>query len=168
MEHSPSVKCIGQKKSDWRGSSQSRGNQNEAAELTQQEIEEMSHSFDNAIRWMELAKVQYDELGNVVVNVCRALGNIEIPNIDAALSQVAQKQEVVERDTRINQLTGKGGVADPATEGGKESQARRVKDSGSPQADWALRRARPESGGPGNPGFMTKQWQRPEMSPPSS
>ena len=65
----------------------------------------MSHSFNNAIRWMELAKVQYDELGNVVVNVCKALGNVEIRDIDVALSQVARKQEVAERDTRISQLT---------------------------------------------------------------
>ena len=44
------------KKGDQPGSSQNRGNRNEAKELTQQELEEMLHSFDHAIRWMELAK----------------------------------------------------------------------------------------------------------------
>ena len=46
----------------------------------------MSYSFDNAIRWMELAKVQYDQLGDIVVDVCKALGNVEIRDIDVALS----------------------------------------------------------------------------------
>ena len=48
--------------------------------------------------------MQYDQLGDVVVDVCKALGDVAIQNIDAALSQVAQKHEVVERDSRINQL----------------------------------------------------------------
>ena len=65
----------------------------------------MSRSFDNAILRMKLAKVQYDKLGNVVVDECRALGNVEIQGIDVALSQVARKQEVAERDTRISKLT---------------------------------------------------------------
>ena len=64
----------------------------------------MSHSFDHAIWLMELAKAQYDQLGDVVVDVCKALGDVAIQDIDAALSQVARKQEVVERDSRINQL----------------------------------------------------------------
>ena len=102
---SPSVRHNWRKKSDRPGLSQNRRKLNEAMELTQQEIEEMSHSFDNAIQWMELAKVQYDELGNVVVDVCRALGNVDIRNIDEVLSQVARKQEMAERDTRISQLT---------------------------------------------------------------
>ena len=52
-EHSPSIRRNRRKKSDRPGSAQIRANRNEAAELTQQEIEEMSHYFDNAIRWME-------------------------------------------------------------------------------------------------------------------
>ena len=64
----------------------------------------MSHSFDHAIRWMELAKAQYDQLRDVVVDICKALGDIAIQDIEAALSQVARKQEVAERDSRINQL----------------------------------------------------------------
>ena len=64
----------------------------------------MSHSFEHAIQWMELAKAQYDQLGDVVVDVCKALGDVAIQDIDTALSQVARKQEVAERDSRINQL----------------------------------------------------------------
>ena len=64
----------------------------------------MSHSFEHAIRWMELAKAQYDQLEDVVVDVCKALGDVAIQDIDVALSQVIRKQEVVERDSRINQL----------------------------------------------------------------
>ena len=75
---SPSVKRNQQKKSGQPESSQSRGNWNEAAELTQQEVKEISHSFDHAIRWMELAKAQYDQLWDVVVDVCKALGNVAI------------------------------------------------------------------------------------------
>ena len=65
----------------------------------------MSHSFEQAIRWMELAKAQYNQLRDVVVDVCKALGDVAIQDIDAALSQVGRKQEVAERDSRINQLT---------------------------------------------------------------
>ena len=71
---STSAKHNKRKKGDQPGSSQNWGNRNEAKELTQQEFEEMSHSFEHAIRWMELAKAQYDQLGDVVVDVCKALG----------------------------------------------------------------------------------------------
>ena len=64
----------------------------------------MSHSFDHAIRWMELAKAQYDQLGDVVVDVCKALGNVAIQDIDVALSQMAWKQNMAERDSRITEL----------------------------------------------------------------
>ena len=56
----------------------------------------MSHSFDNAIWWMELAKIYYDWLGEVVSDVCKALGNVEIRDINEALSQVARNQEVAD------------------------------------------------------------------------
>ena len=56
LARSPSVGHNRLKKSDRPGSSQNQGNRNEATELTQQELKEMSHSFDHAIRWMELAK----------------------------------------------------------------------------------------------------------------
>ena len=62
----------------------------------------MSHSFDHAIRWMEMAKAQQDELGDVVVDVCKALGDVAIKDIDVALSQVARKHDVMEWDSRIN------------------------------------------------------------------
>ena len=83
---SPSVRHNREKKSDRPGSSQSRENWNEARELTQQELEEMSHSFDHAIWWIELAKAQYDQLEDVVVDVCKALGDVAIQDIDEALS----------------------------------------------------------------------------------
>ena len=74
-------------------------------DLTQQELAEMAHSFEHAIRWMELVKAQYNQLGDVVVDVCKALGDVAIQDIDTALSQVVRKQEVAERDSRINELT---------------------------------------------------------------
>ena len=40
-----------------------------------------------------------------MVDVCKALGNVAIQDIDTALSQVVRKQEVAERDSRINELT---------------------------------------------------------------
>ena len=101
---SPSAKHNKRKKGDRPGSSQNRGDRNKTKEITQRKLEEMSHSFNHAIRWMELAKAQYDQLGDVVVDVCKALGNVAIQDIDAALSQVARKQEVAERDSQINQL----------------------------------------------------------------
>ena len=41
----------------------------------------------------------------MVVDVCKALGDVTIQDIDTALSQVVRKQEVAERDSRINELT---------------------------------------------------------------
>ena len=38
------------------------------------------------------------------MDVCKALGNVAIQDIDTALSQVVRKQEVTERDSRINEL----------------------------------------------------------------
>ena len=53
---------------------------------------------------MELAQLQYNQLGDMVVDVCKALGNIAIQDIDTALSQVVRKKEVTEWDSRINEL----------------------------------------------------------------
>ena len=75
---SPSAKHNKWKKEDQPGSSQDRGNRNKAKDLTQQELEEMAHSFEHTIRWMELAKAQYNQLGDVVVDVCKALGDVAI------------------------------------------------------------------------------------------
>ena len=43
-------------------------------------------------------------MSNVVTDVCQALGNINIREIDSALTQIAWKQEVEERDALIAQL----------------------------------------------------------------
>ena len=51
-----SAKHDKRKKGDRPRSSQERVDRNKAKELTQQELEEMLHSFDHVIRWMELAK----------------------------------------------------------------------------------------------------------------
>ena len=104
---SPSIRRNRRKSNDRPGSSHNWGNGDEALDLTQQEIEEMLHSFSNAIRWMELAKIHCDQLGVVVSDVYKALGNVDIRDIDKAFSQVAQKQEVAIRDARISQLTRK-------------------------------------------------------------
>ena len=53
---SPSAKHNKRKKEDRPGSSQDRENRKKAKDLTQQELVEMAHSFEHAIRWMELAK----------------------------------------------------------------------------------------------------------------
>ena len=87
----PSAKHNKRKKGDQPRSSQHHGNQNKTKELTQQELAEMSHSFEHAIRWMELAKAQYDQLRDVVVDVCKALGDVPFQDIDVALSQITRK-----------------------------------------------------------------------------
>ena len=101
----PSAKHNKRKKGNRPRSSQDRGNRSKTKDLTQQELEEMSRSFDHAIRWMELAKAQYDQLGDVVVDVCKALGDVALQDVDIALSQVARKQDVAEWESWITQLT---------------------------------------------------------------
>ena len=98
---SPFAKHNKRKKEDQPGSSQDRGNWNKNKGLTQQELTETAHSFEDAIRWMELAQAQYNQLGDVVVDVCKALDNVAIKDIDTALSR---NEEVAERDSRINEL----------------------------------------------------------------
>ena len=102
---SPSAKHNKRKKEDRPGSSQDCENRKKAKDLTQQELVEMAHSFEHAIRWMELAKTQYNQLGDVVVDVCKALGDVAIQDIDTALFQVVWKQKVAEWDSQINELT---------------------------------------------------------------
>ena len=75
---SPSAKRNKRKKEDRPGSSQDCGNWNKGKDLTQQELTEMAHSFEHVIQWMELAKAQYNQLGDVVVDVCKALGDVAI------------------------------------------------------------------------------------------
>ena len=58
----------------------------------------MANSFTNIIKWMELTKISYKQMSDVVTNVCRALENIDIQDIDLALTQIVQKQELEERD----------------------------------------------------------------------
>ena len=81
----PSIQRYQRKSSDLPGLSHSRGNQGKDLDLTQHEIEEMSNSFNNAIRWMEIAKIHYDQTEDVVADVCKALGNVDIRDIDIAL-----------------------------------------------------------------------------------
>ena len=73
-------------------------------DLNQQEVEDMANSFTNVIKWMELAKISYEQMSDVITDVCRALGNIDISDINLALSRITRKQEVEERDARIAQL----------------------------------------------------------------
>ena len=93
-----------QKPSNCAGSSQSQDIWDEGTELTQQEIDDIANSFINAIRWMEIAKTSYEHMGNVVADVCKALGNINIRDIDTALTRIARKQDMVEWDAQIARL----------------------------------------------------------------
>ena len=83
---SPSAKHNKRKKEDRLGSSQDRGNRNKTKDLAQKKLAEMAHSFEHAIRWMELAQAQYNQLGDVVVDVCKALGNVAIQDIDCRIT----------------------------------------------------------------------------------
>ena len=56
----------------------------------------MTNSFTNAIRWMEIAKSSYEHIGDVIADVCKALENVDIWNIDLALNRIAQKQDVAD------------------------------------------------------------------------
>ena len=64
----------------------------------------MANSFTNVIKWMELAKISYKQMSNVVTDLCKALGNIDIQDIELALTQITRKQEMEERDAQIAQL----------------------------------------------------------------
>ena len=86
-----SIHHNGRKSNDQPRSSHSQGNRGEDLDLTQQEIEEISHFFSNAIKWMAITKVHYNQMREIVADVYKALGNVDIRDINVALFQVAQK-----------------------------------------------------------------------------
>ena len=49
----------------------------------------MTNSFTNAIKWIEIAKTSYEHIGDVVVDVGKALGNVNIRDIDSVLTRIA-------------------------------------------------------------------------------
>ena len=61
----------------------------------------MANSFTNAIRLMEIAKTSYEHMGDVVANVCKALGNVDIWDMNSALTWIARKQDVADSDVWI-------------------------------------------------------------------
>ena len=89
LRPSPSTQRSSQKPSNRARSSQSQDIQEERAELTQQEIDDMTNSFTNAIRWMEIAKTSYKHMGDIVSDVCKALGNNDIHDITTTLTRIA-------------------------------------------------------------------------------
>ena len=88
---SPITQRSNRKPSDQPESSQSRDIRDEEIGLNEEELNDMANSFNNAIRWMEIAKTNYEHMGDIVADVCKALGNVDIRDIDSALTRVAQK-----------------------------------------------------------------------------
>ena len=64
----------------------------------------MANAFTNAIRWMEIAKTNYEYMGDIVADMCKALRNVDIRDIDSALTRIARKQDVADRDILITRL----------------------------------------------------------------
>ena len=58
----------------------------------------MANSFTNAIRWMEITKTSYKHIGDVVADVCKVLENVNIRDIDSALTWIARKHDEADRD----------------------------------------------------------------------
>ena len=69
----------------------------------------MANSFTNAIRWMKITKTSYECIGDLVTNVCKALGNVDIQDINSTLTRIARKQDVADRDVQIAKLIQKKG-----------------------------------------------------------
>ena len=81
---SPPIHRSNQKPSDWVGLSQSQDIQEEEAELIQEEIDDMANALIHTIKWMEIAKTSYKHIGKIVLDVCKALGNVDIQDINTA------------------------------------------------------------------------------------
>ena len=101
---SPTTRKSNRKPSNWLGSSQTQDIRDEETGLNQHELDDIANSFTNAIRWIEIAKTSYEHMGDIVVDVCKALGNVDIQDIDSTQTQVAWKQDVVDQDAWIAQL----------------------------------------------------------------
>ena len=53
---------------------------------------------------MEIAKTTYEHMEEIVSNVCKALGDIKIQDIDTALTWIVWKQDVADWDVWIARL----------------------------------------------------------------
>ena len=64
----------------------------------------MANFFTNVIRWMEITKTCYKHMEDMVVDMYNALGNVDIQDIAFALTRIARKQDMANRDVRIAKL----------------------------------------------------------------
>ena len=52
---------------------------------SKREVKAIANAFDKLIRWVEFAKENYNNMGQVILNVCKALGNIDVRDINQTL-----------------------------------------------------------------------------------
>ena len=62
------------------------------------EVEKNARAFDNAISWIEVARENFNALGQVVKDVAQALDIIDIRDFDKALETIPKPRDLAERD----------------------------------------------------------------------
>ena len=64
-------------------------------------MERNAQAFDNAITWIETARENFDDLGQIVKDVVEVLEIMDLRDFDRALSTIPKPKELAERDHRI-------------------------------------------------------------------
>ena len=67
-------------------------------------MEQNAQAFDNAISRVEMAKENFDALGQIVKNVVEALEITDLQDFDRALSTLLKPRDLAERDHQIRGL----------------------------------------------------------------
>ena len=68
------------------------------------EVEKNARAFDNTIAWVEVARENFDALGQVVKDIAQALDITDIWDFDKALETIPRPRDLAERDNRIRKL----------------------------------------------------------------
>ena len=58
-------------------------------------------AFDNAIAWIEVARTNFDALKQIIKDEAKALEDVDIRDLDEALTLIPKPRKIAERDSRI-------------------------------------------------------------------
>ena len=87
-----------------RGESSAQQQDQNPEEPSTSEVEQNAQAFDNAITWIEIARENFDALGQIVNDVAEALEITDLREFDKALSTIPRPRDLAERDNQIQGL----------------------------------------------------------------
>ena len=92
-----------------RESSAQRRDQN-PDEPSTSKVERNAHAFDNAISWIEIARENFDALGQIVKDVAEVLEITDLRDFDRVLNTIPKPRDLAECNNRIQELQKKRAI----------------------------------------------------------